>query len=66
MFHNIGIMLGCYIITKMTSFAFKKNETNMVRALSIMTILVTIVCIIGLLLNDVISIPYTIDLTLNK
>jgi hypothetical protein len=52
MIPTIGIMIGCYIITRMCSFLLRKEqraESALVKVLAVITILVTILSIYGLI-----------------
>lgn len=44
----IGIMMGCYILTRMVSFMTRKGENSedlLVKSLSMVTVFITILCI---------------------
>jgi len=50
----IGIMVGCYIVTRMVSFLSRKgerSESGVVVAFSVITLVVTLICIVLLLLS---------------
>ena len=60
MIPSIGIMIGCYVITRMTSFATRSGdraESNLVKGFAVVTILVTALVIATLLTNSSPSLP---------
>ena len=52
MIPEIGIMIGCYIITKMLSLSFNKNEAPITRIFSYITIFISAVVILDLILKE--------------
>ncbi len=53
---TIGLMIGIYIITRMISFLTRKDErveSGVVKVFAVITILVTLVCILDLLTRGI-------------
>lgn len=54
MIPTIGIMIGCYIITRMISFLTRKGdraESTLVLVFAVITILITLLCMFDLLMR---------------
>ena len=49
MIPDIGFMIGCYIITKMISLIGRKEEYGITKVFSVITIIITIICVFDLL-----------------
>ena len=49
MIPDIGFMIGCYIITKMFSLINREEEAVITKIFSIITMLITVVCVFDLL-----------------
>ena len=60
MIPTIGVMIGCYIITRMISFLTRAGEIKesiLVKLFSVITILITAICVLDLLLSGASSTP---------
>ena len=51
----IGIMMGCYIITRMISFITRKEEraeSLLVKICAVITVVITIICMASLIMSS--------------